>query len=380
MTTDDAALRSAVVERLGAGGHLRTEPWRKAAEAVPRHEFLRTGFFEQLTGSGPTAWRPVMPDDEGWLTSCYEDESLVTQIAGAIVPSDIRGRIMRAPTSSSTLPSLVLRMLEDLQVEDGRTVLEIGTGTGYSTALLSHRLGSGAVTSVEVDPEVSARAATALRATGFDPHLVVGDGLLGHGPRGPYDRLIATCGVVDVPAAWLDQVRPGGIILATLSGWLYSSELARLTVGADGTARGSFLGGQVSFMLARPQLPPPLGVLPDLGGGTERLVDVGPDALEDWATRFVAQLAVPRAQRLSLERDGVTETVLVDVEAGSWAAVRPTGRTWTVRQGGPEMLWDAVEDGVGRYRRDGSPDLSRFDIAMSPDGVSIAWPGDGPQW
>ncbi|MCA1219740.1 hypothetical protein LCE31_15255 [Streptomyces sp. 8L] len=243
--------------------------------------------------------------------------------------------------------------------------------------MLSHRLGEDLVTSVEVDPDVSVRAATALWTVGYAPHLVVGDGLLGHASGGPYDRLIVTCGIVEPPTAWLEQVRPGGIILATLCGWLHSSALARLTVDADGTARGRFLDGQISFMLARPQLPPPLGVLPDLGAGTERLADVGPDALDDWNTRFVAQLAAPCAQRFSLERDGVMETVFLDVAAGSWAALRPVEGGWTVRQGGPATLWDAVEDTVGRYRRDGAPALARFEVAFGPEGVSVTWPAAG---
>ena len=50
----------------------------------------------------------------------------MTQIAGTIVLEDIRGWILRAPTSSSTMPNLVVRMLEDLQVQDGNRVLEIG--------------------------------------------------------------------------------------------------------------------------------------------------------------------------------------------------------------------------------------------------------------
>ncbi|WP_244204449.1 rRNA adenine N-6-methyltransferase family protein [Streptomyces africanus] len=188
-------------------GSLRTEPWKRAAAAVPRHEFLRGGFFRRAVGTDFTAWEPVRVDDAGWLEGCYADESLVTQIAGTIVPEDIHGQIMREPTSSSTQPSLVLRMLEDLKVDDGHKVLEIGTGTGYSTAVLCARLGAGNVTSIEYDSRVASRARAALGHLGTFPNLVTGDGLVGHGAGAPYDRVIATCGVRAVPPAW--SSRPG---------------------------------------------------------------------------------------------------------------------------------------------------------------------------
>jgi methyltransferase of ATP-grasp peptide maturase system len=373
--TDDKQLRTALAERLAEGGLLQTPAWRAAVEGVPRHEFLRGGFFEQVAGAVPTAWRPVLPDEDGWLERCYTDDSLVTQIAGTVVPGDIRGQIMRAPTSSSTMPGLVVRMLEDLQVEDGDRVLEIGTGTGYSTALLCHRLGDDLVTSVELDQEVSGRARVALDVYECFPDLVVGDGLAGHHGSAPYDRVIATCGVLAVPRAWIDQVRPGGLVLTTVCGWLYASELARLTVHGDGTASGHFLGGQVSFMLARPHLPPPLGMLPDLTNGDERRAAFSTDVLADsWTARFVAQLAAPRAQQISLTGEGCTGQVLIDVESGAWAALRKDRAGWTVRQGGPTRIWDAVEEHLGRWRADGAPELNRFEILVTPDEQTVTWP------
>ncbi|MGW1761873.1 hypothetical protein [Streptomyces mirabilis] len=183
------------------------------------------------------------------------------------------------------------------------------------------------------------------------------------------------CGVVDRFRASEagEQTRPGGLILTTIGGWLGSSELARLTVHDDGTATGSLLSGQVSFMLARPHMPPSLGLLPDLSEGKEREAIIGTDALNDWTSRFVVQLAAPHAQHLTMERDGRTERVLVDVESGSWAALDEEDGRWIVRQDGPNALWDAVEEQLGRWRAAGTPALEEFTVSVTPQGQTINW-------
>ncbi|MET7988912.1 ATP-grasp peptide maturase system methyltransferase [Streptomyces sp. NPDC005281] len=371
--SDPAPLHQQLLDALTADGTLRTRPWKEAAAAVLRHEFLQGGFFRRVEGAVPAAWEPILNGDNNWLTTCYQNESLITQIAGTIVPADIQGRIMREPTSSSTLPSLVLRMLEDLHVQPDSQVLEIRTGTGYSTALLCARLGESHITSIEYDEDVAARARTTLARQAIFPTLVTGDGLLGCDESAPYDRIIATCAVHTVPTAWIEQTKPGGLILTTIGGWLGASELARLTVHDDGTASGPLLGGQVSFMLARPHTPPPLGLLPDLSAGKEREAVIGPDVLSDWATRFVVQGAAPKAQLLTMNREGCTEDVLIDAASGSWAALYDEGGRWIVRQDGPENLWDSIEEHLSHWHAAGTPTLDEFTLTVTPDRQSLHW-------
>ncbi|MFI6278752.1 ATP-grasp peptide maturase system methyltransferase [Streptomyces sp. NPDC050988] len=382
-----AELRHVLADRLERDGYLRSAAWRSAVGTVPRHEFVRA-YFRRTRSPQATMWTPVVPghdDAEAWLEEVYTDDTLVTQLDGHLHPTDLDGSVQGNPTSSSTLPSLVVRMLQDLGPQDGDRVLEVGTGTGYSTALMCERLGSEHVTSVEIDPAAAERARAAITAAGYEPTLVNGDGLLGHPEGAPYDGLIATCSVRTVPRAWLEQVRPGGTIITTVSGWLYGSGLVKLTVGEGGTAGGRFLPGTVSFMIARPHAAPAVSGVAGLliQDADERPAQVGPEVLADWTTQFVAQLAVPGAQYIGMSTDGgpMLDHV-VDLATRSFATLVPDGRGGClVRQGGPLRLWDAAEEAISSWRKAGAPPQTEFGLTVTPDRQRV-WLGspEGPAW
>ncbi len=131
-------------------------------------------------GKGLAADHPRGTTREEWLRLAYSAETLTTQLDGHLTADQCGGPVTGVPTSSSTDPTTVAGMIESLDLDAGHRVLEIGTGTGYSTALMCHYLGEDNVTTVEVDPEVAARADAALEAAGFSTWTVTGDGLLGH--------------------------------------------------------------------------------------------------------------------------------------------------------------------------------------------------------
>lgn len=367
--SDTSAARRALADRLEAGGNLSHAVWRAAVEAVPRELFLRPGVFLP-TGDG--RWRPVTELGAGpgeWAETAYSDQSLVTQLDGRLTADRVTETVRGFPTSSSTVPATVMSMIEALGVRDGHRVLEIGTGTGYSTALMCHRLGEDNVTSVEVDPDVARRADDALEAAGYSTWTVTGDGLLGHPPRAPYDKVIATCVVRRVPHVWVRQTKPGGTILATVGSWSYGTGLARLTVGDDGTAEGRVIA-RSSFMPARSQAVMPLsGDLTARAAyaDTERRTPIAPQLLERWTPAFLAQLAAPGAQLIQAVTDGSEPTVhyLFDPERESFAALTIGDSGWTVRQGGPVPLWDAVETALTAWQDAGRPDLSAVRLQVT---------------
>jgi methyltransferase of ATP-grasp peptide maturase system len=391
-----APLRRRLAEQLVAAGYVRSPEWRTALEATPRHLFLPEFFDQSEAGDGsPTSYLPVAVQRDGparWLELVYRDETWVTQLDGQLTPGDLAPGMASysnaVPTSSSSLPSLVVSMWEDLDVHDGQQVLEIGTGTGYSTALGCHRLGDDHVTSVEIDPGVAARAKAALEAAGYRPRLVVGDGLdgapPGPGSRAPYDRLIATCALRAVPTSWIAQCRRGAIILVTLTGWLGASGLARLTVRdpAAGAADGAFIDPAVSFMPARSQAPG-FVMIPALDDDTlisSRPAVVGPEIFAgSAAARWLIQLAAPNAQHLEFGpdqhlagREALPEHMLVESDESYAAFHRSSAGGWIVRQGGRRALWDTVEHAVARWRDAGEPALTDLRLSVTADWQTIA--------
>lgn len=185
MSTQAEKLRDTLVRQLVDAGMVRTPRVEAAMRAVPRHVFL-----------------PGVP-----LRQCYANDVTATK-------RDSDG----VPISAASQPSIVGLMLEQLDVRPGMRILEIGAGTGYNAALLSRLTGpDGRVVTVDVDDDIVAGAASALDAAGAANVTVLrGDGALGAAGFAPFDRIIATAGIWDLPPAWTDQLADGGLIVAPL--------------------------------------------------------------------------------------------------------------------------------------------------------------------
>ncbi|MFJ4717105.1 methyltransferase domain-containing protein [Streptomyces sp. NPDC088785] len=264
-----ARARAGLVREIAATGVWDRDPrWRDAFAQVPRHLFVpyyyvpAPGGPERLWGEDPDPARR-----ERWLRGAYADQPLATRLRdGELV-------------SSSSQPSLMAKMLARLRVRDGHRVLEIGAGTGYNAALLAHRLGAGAVTTVDLDPEITESARTHLAAAGYRPLVVTGDGVRGCPERAPFDRIVATCALRAVPVGWLGQCRGGARILAPVA-----TGLLELVVRDAGFAQGRFLPTPAYFVSVRGE-----GGGGVVGGGAE-LSGVDPGVAREDSFRFLLEL------------------------------------------------------------------------------------------
>ncbi len=114
-------------------------------------------------------------------------------------------------------PYMVALMTEALELSGSERVLEIGTGSGYQTAVLAEI--AREVLTVERIPDLSRSAVAVLRSLGYqDVTAVVADGTLGHLPESPYDRILVTAGAERVPPALLDQLAEGGLLAMPVGG------------------------------------------------------------------------------------------------------------------------------------------------------------------
>ena len=171
----------------------------QALRKVPRHWFVPSrGLVLEDDGA-----RPIDRDDDptAWWDAVYSGRPIATPSAQG--PSSYRC-VMLAP-------SCVVDLLELLDPQPGQRILEVGTGSGWITALLCRLTGeSGSVTSVEGDATVAEEAWRNLVAAGVRPHLIVGDPARGCPERAPYDRVLAPS---VMPDTWVSQARPGAVIV-----------------------------------------------------------------------------------------------------------------------------------------------------------------------
>ena len=181
---DATERRQTLVDALKQAGRIVSPPVEAALRAVPRHLFL-----------------PDVPLDQ-----VYQDDAIITK------------RQDGQAISSSSQPSMMAIMLEQLDLRPGQRVLEIGAGTGYNAALMAHLVGeTGQVVSVDIDDELVARARARLAAAGWSGvQVVCADGMLGHAEAAPYDRIILTVAAWEIAPAWWEQLRPDGRLVLPL--------------------------------------------------------------------------------------------------------------------------------------------------------------------
>jgi protein-L-isoaspartate O-methyltransferase len=222
-------------------GVLTDGAWRNAVLAVPRHHFV-PGYFQ---AADRTRWRHHRcPDPDSaaardWLAHVYDRIALIVALSAI----DSWGR--QHPVAISPDPTLTMRLLHTLDVRTTDRVLELGTGSGHTTALLAHRVGADQVTSVEIDTELHHLAAHHLSQLDLHPHLVLTDSTTLDAPlhcttpdpsaasagdlpaaasartnHDGFDRVLVGHTVDHIPAAWLRHTNPGALVLATLVGGL----------------------------------------------------------------------------------------------------------------------------------------------------------------
>ena len=190
--TDPDSLRNALVDNLVHAGAIASPRIERAFREVPRHLFV----------------------PEAGIIAAYADRPVVLRWEGDRL------------TSSSSQPTMMAIMLEQLRLEPGMRVLEVGTGSGYNAAILSELTGAdGHVISVDIDCFLVEEARRHLTAAGFEAvEVACCDGSLGYSQGAPYDRIIVTADARDVSPHWVEQLAEEGMLVAPL--WFRGASLS----------------------------------------------------------------------------------------------------------------------------------------------------------
>jgi protein-L-isoaspartate O-methyltransferase len=344
--------------------------WHEPVSAIPRHRLVPRWWDDE---GGEWRWRDGPSDPEAWLAAGYADRSLVTSVAGThadlVGPDAVASGL---PTSSATLPGLVVRMLRHARVCPGSQVLDVGTGSGYSTALLARRFGDSAITSIDVDPYLTGAARARLDEIGLRPQVITGDAT---GPLpGGYDRIVSMMGVRPVPPGWLAALRPGGRLVTTISGMMIIITAVKIS---DGTASGQVEWDQAGFMTSRPgpACPPAAQDMPGavrVGEGEDVRTGRYPLVRVEGSGELQSMLEITAPGiRHYYEESGQACTAWMTHPDGSWArAEAPSWRDLpVVHQSGPQRLWDILDELREYWLTRGYFRLRGAHVRIAPDGT-----------
>ena len=181
-----------------------------AMRRVPRHRFV-----ERFAGAPPgeNAWS--LEGMREWVVDEGADDETLAMVHEGRRALPAAGSTPTSLTTSVSAPDIVASMLEELELEPGMRVLEIGTGSGYNAALLAELVDDPAlVTTIDIDSSLIEPARGRLDRLGYGRVAVVeGDGDDGVPARAPFDRIIGTVGCNDLSPAWFQQLAPGGAML-----------------------------------------------------------------------------------------------------------------------------------------------------------------------
>nr|WP_239069576.1 hypothetical protein [Streptomyces sp. SID13666] len=287
---------------------------------------------------------------------------------GAVTPD---GPAAGSFTSTISALDIVFEKLGHLELDQGHRVWELGTGSGYNTALLCERVGSALITSVEVDAALTTTAQANLKAAGYEPNVTCGNGELGDAQTAPHDRMISTASLLRIPGDWVQQCAQDAIILTPFGTAYDNSGLLKLRV-RDGIAEGNFVGN-ASYMWIRQQRPS--RTIGELGDPRTAASVVDPyDVMQGpWQQDFAIGL---RTQDLDYAHSGQGEEKQLHVwDLAGTSSATITYRNWwedrAVTARGPRDLWGEIVSAFTWYRVAGSPDIRHFGLTVSPAGQAV---------
>lgn len=345
--------------QLAAQGVLDDPAWAGAFAATPRHLFAP----RVVADDGAV----LLAGQRRWLQAVYSDTALLTQTAPA---GDGEQEL---PTSSSSQPAVMAVMLDRLDARNGHRVLEVGTGTGYNTALLCHRLGEGDVCSVDIHPGLIKAAREHLAEVGCHPRLTTGNGADGWAEHAPFDRILATCAITRIPPEWIRQLTDGGRIVAPLDAGTAGPLLV-----LDKTAPDEVTGRidpypAAWFMPLREHPDNPLGPGQSTAFTATGMAHCGTTALDPAALladgpglALFLWLHLPGLRVAGGRQSGSVVAHTADALAEVQLAPGQDG-TWEVVQRGPRRLWDTIEHAVAVFEALGRPARSRFGVTALDD-------------